>query len=314
MLFEKPTEEFFQFRIPGLVFTEKGTLLACYECRRYWEGNHDWSMIDLKINRSADGGKTWQTALIVESGGNTMNNPVLIAAGDTVHFLYCENYRRLFHRISTDDGKTFSAPTEITAPFENCGFYFSVLAIGPGHGIFHKGRLLVPVWFAANPDDPKAHAPSFISTLYSEDGIRWQLGEVLGKDVLCNASECALAVTAEEKVLISIRNESKRRALAISDTGYDGWENLHFAEALQDPICQGSMCYKNGKIYHINCANTEVREDLTVKISRDGFETFDSLYVDKVAGYSDIAVKDGKLYILYEQRWGSDGLHFKVIE
>ncbi len=39
-----------------------------------------------------------------------------------------------------------------------------------------------------------------------------------------------------------------------------------------------------------------------------------SLYVDKIAGYSDIAVKDGKLYILYEQRWGSDGLHFKIIE
>ena len=53
---------------------------------------------------------------------------------------------------------------------------------------------------------------------------------------------------------------------------------------------------------------------LTVKINRDSFETYESIYVDKVAGYSDIAVKDGKLFILYEQRWGSDGLHFKVIE
>ncbi len=74
------------------------------------------------------------------------------------------------------------------------------------------------------------------------------------------------------------------------------------------------MCYENGTVYHINCANTEVREDLTVKVSRDGFEAFESLYVDKIAGYSDIAVKDGKLYILYEQRWGSDGLHFKIID
>ncbi len=314
MLFEKPTEEFFQFRIPGLVLTGKGTLLACYECRRYWEGNHDWSMIDLKINRSTDGGKTWQPSLIVESNGNTMNNPVLIVAEDKVHFLYCENYRRLFHRVSTDDGKTFSEPTEITAPFDNCGFFFSVLAVGPGHGIFHKGRLLVPIWFAANREDPKAHHPSFVATLYSPDGESWHLGEIIGQGYLKEPSESALAVTAEGKVLISIRSEEqKQRALALSDTGCGNWENLHYAENMPDPICQGSMCHENGTIYHINCANTEVREDLTVKISRDGFETFDSIYVDKIAGYSDIAVKDGRLFILYEQRWGSDGLHFQVL-
>lgn len=315
MLFEKPTEEFFQFRIPGLVMTQEGTLLSYYECRRYWEGNHDWSMIDLRVKRSADDGNTWETVLTMESDGNTMNNPVMIVNGKSIYFLYCKNYRQLFCRISTDDGKTFSAPTEITEPFENCGFYFSVLAVGPGHGIVHKGKMLIPIWFAANREDPKAHQPSFVSTLYSEDGVHWHLGEILGKGILCNGSECALAVTAEGNVLISIRNEGKGcRALALSATGYDGWENLHYCENMPDPICQGSMCHENGRIYHINCANTEVREDLTVKISRDGFQTYESLYVDKIAGYSDIAVKDGRLFILYEQRWGSDGLHFKVIE
>ena len=314
MLFEKPTEEFFQFRIPGLVITEKSTLLSCYECRRYWEGNHDWSMIDLRIRRSTDEGNTWETVLTVESDGNTMNNPVLIVNKEQIVFLYCKNYRQLYCRISTDDGKTFSAPTEITEPFENCGFFFSVLAVGPGHGIVHKGKLLVPIWFAANREDSNAHAPSFVSTLYSEDGIHWHLGDLIGRDILTNGSECALAVTAEDQVLISMRNEGKGcRALATSPTGYDGWENLHFAQTLPDPVCQGSMCHEKGTVYHINCANTELREDLTVKISRDSFETFDSIYVDKVAGYSDIAVKDGRLFILYEQRWGSDGLHFTVI-
>lgn len=314
MIFEKPTEEFFQFRIPGLVITEKGVLFACCECRRYYEGNHDWSMIDLRVKRSADQGKTWETVHTVESGGNTMNNPVLIVRGEELHFLYCENYGQLFHCVSTDGGNSWSAAEEITEPFENCGFSFSVLAVGPGHGIVHKGKLLIPVWFAHNPEDPKAHAPSFISTLYSEDGSHWKLGEVLGRGQLPNASECALAVTKENKVLISIRNESKLRALAVSETGYDGWENLHLEGNLPDPVCQGSMCYENGTIYHSNCCNTEVREDLTVKVSRDDFATFESIYVDKIAGYSDIAVQNGRLYVLYEQRWGSDGLHFQVIE
>ena len=106
MIFEKPNEEFFQFRIPGLILTENNTLLSCYECRRFCEGNHDWSMIDLRVRRSTDEGKTWETVLQIESRGNTMNNPVLIAAEGKVYFLYCENYRKLFCRISTDDGKT----------------------------------------------------------------------------------------------------------------------------------------------------------------------------------------------------------------
>ena len=114
MLFEKPTEEFFQFRIPGLVITEKGVLFACCECRRYCEGNHDWSMIDLRVKRSADQGKTWETVHTVESGGNTMNNPVLITRGEEVHFLYCENYGQLFHCVSTDEGNSWSDPVEIT--------------------------------------------------------------------------------------------------------------------------------------------------------------------------------------------------------
>lgn len=314
MLFEKPTEEFFQFRIPGLVLTGQSSLLSCYECRRYWEGNHDWSMIDLRVRRSTDEGNTWETVLTVESEGNTLNNPVLIVNGKKIYFLYCKNYRNLYCRVSTDDGKTFSPATEITEPFENCGFFFSVLAVGPGHGIVHKGKMLIPIWFAANEEDPKAHAPSFVSTLYSEDGIHWHLGALIGKDLLENGSECALAVTADDKVLISIRNSGKCcRALAVSSTGYSDWQALRFAENLPDPLCQGSMCHEKGTIYHINCANTEVREDLTVKISRNGFQTYESLYVDKVAGYADIAVKNGKLYILYEQRWGSDGLHFTVI-
>ena len=98
MLIEKPNSEYAHCRIPGLIVSQKGTLLGCYECRRY---SSDWADIDLKIIRSEDGGESWETALLIKSGGNTMNNPVLIADGDTIHFLYCENYVRLFYCKST---------------------------------------------------------------------------------------------------------------------------------------------------------------------------------------------------------------------
>lgn len=51
-------------RIPGLATSTKGTLLALYDARR--ESNRDLQgNIDVVVNRSTDGGKTWQPMQIV---------------------------------------------------------------------------------------------------------------------------------------------------------------------------------------------------------------------------------------------------------
>ena len=89
-----------------------------------------------------------------------------------------------------------------------CDIFYNVAAVGPGHGIVHEGKMIVPIWFAQNKDDQLAHHPSIIATLYSTDGEKWHLGELIGQKVLIDPSECALAVTADNKVLISIRNEN----------------------------------------------------------------------------------------------------------
>ena len=47
MLIEKANgKTYSQCRIPGIVITENGTLLAYYECRK---SNSDWAEIDIKI-------------------------------------------------------------------------------------------------------------------------------------------------------------------------------------------------------------------------------------------------------------------------
>jgi len=189
------------------------------------------------------------------------------------------------------------------------------VAVGPGHGIVHDGKMIVPIWFAQNKEYPQAHRPSFIATLYSTDGEKWELGEVIGKDVLINPTESALAVTSDNKVLISIRNENdcRQRAFALSDTGFSGWETVYFNPQISDPICMGSMFHENGKIYHVNCDSNTVRENLTVKISDDCFKSFESIFIDTPAGYSDIAVKNGTLYVFYERDCDNGGLYFKKI-
>lgn len=310
MLIEKVNNgEYSQCRIPGIVVTEKGTLLAYYECRRT---NDDWADIDIKVIRSTDEGTTWNTVTMIPGHGNTLNNPVMFVKDEELHFLFLRNYLELFHCVSTDDGMTFSEPQAIKIC---CNFFYNVIAVGPGHGIVHGGKMIVPVWFAQNKEDAKAHRPSIIATLYSTDGEEWYIGQIIGDEMLVNPSECALAVTVDNQVLISIRNENdcRQRAFATSDTGIDGWSEVCFHSQISDPVCMGSMCYENGTVYHINCDSSTSRENLTVRISTDGFMHFESIFIDTPAGYSDIAVKNGILYILYERDCAKGGLYFKRI-
>ena len=302
-------------RIPGLVITEKGTLIGYYE---YRDSVSDWANIDIKIIRSTDKGDSWQTITLIPNDGCTLNNPVMVVQGEVIHLLYCRNYKQLFYCKSTDDGKSFSEPKEITAVFEENDVFYNVGATGPGHGIVHNGNIIIPAWFAYNKTDPKAHHPSFIRTIYSQDnGATWHLGEMIDKGLFVDPSECALAVTKENKVLISIRNANdvRRRGLAISDNGYERWENVELCDALPDPVCQGSMADQNGTVFHINCNSSTEREDLTIKISTDCFRSYESIFVDKISGYSDIAVRGDELYILYESTSTNfDTLYFKTIK
>jgi Neuraminidase (sialidase) len=134
---EDPIEGYALYRIPGIVVTKLGTVLAYCEARKNTRG--DWRPIDLMLRRSTDGGKTWsprQTIVHLEGdlpvnpvaaaqhldkpGDNAADNPVAIADHQTgaVHFLYCVEYMRCFWMRSDDDGLTWSKPVEITAGFE----------------------------------------------------------------------------------------------------------------------------------------------------------------------------------------------------
>ena len=300
MVVEKAIADYTDFRIPGLVVTDNGTLLRYCECRR---SRSDWADIDIKVNRSTDSGKTWETVLLIESGGNTLNNPVMFVNENKLVFLYCKNYKEIWKCISVDDGQTFGKAERVD--FESSvDFFYNVVAVGPGHGIVHNERLLVPIWFAYNKENEKAHRPSFISTLYSDDGGEtFCVGEIIFKDLLKNPSECALAITAENEVLISIRHEGeiRKRGLAKSSDGIAAWREPYFEENLSDPICMGSMTHRNGRIYHANCDSAGERKNLTIKISDDCFKTIRNIYVSDFGGYSDIAVWEDKLFILYEK-------------
>src|SRR3954469_12480815 len=76
-LFEANTGGYAHYRIPGIVATPKGTLLAYCEARKSARG--DWGIIDVFLRRSTDGGKTWDPARkIVTPPRGVAKNPVAL--------------------------------------------------------------------------------------------------------------------------------------------------------------------------------------------------------------------------------------------
>ena len=91
MIVEKAYADYTDFRIPGIVVTEEGTLLRYCEARK---SRNDWADIDIKVDRSTDAGRSWETVLLIKGGGNTLNNPVMLVDGDQLVFLYCKTIKR----------------------------------------------------------------------------------------------------------------------------------------------------------------------------------------------------------------------------
>jgi sialidase-1 len=259
------------YRIPGVVVTAKGTVLAYAEARKSDRG--DWNTIDIVMRRSTDGGRTWSPSRkiadvegpkeknpvalaqkLAATAEVTYNNPVAIPTRNgTVHFVFCLEYMRAFHMQSNDDGVSWSKPVEITSTFDGFRpeYDWKVLATGPGHGIqlshrrLHKGRLLIPVWLSTGTGG-HAHRPSVTATIYSDDaGKTWRRGQIAIPHTTehIHPNETAAVELADGSVMLNARSESKanRRLITVSQDGATGWSTPRFDDALPEPICMAAL-------------------------------------------------------------------------
>ena len=319
-----------RYRIPGIVVTAKGTLLAYAEARK--NNSSDWGEIEIHLRRSLDGGKTWEAVKKIahvgdrlegnprkQSGGEqeqTVNNPVAIVDRTTgaIEFLYCINYARCFSMRSTDDGVTWTTPVDITATFEpfRAKYDWKVIATGPGHGLQLKsGRLVVPIWLAYGKIGD--HKPSAAATIYSDDhGKTWKAGDIAFPNAgeFGDPNETMITTLADGRVMLVARNVSKanRKLVSTSADGATGWSTPKFHDQLWEPICMasivahptqpGTQLYSAPHTLGRDAAGNEIpagrgkRENLSIKLSRDDGKTWP---VNKTldagpSAYSDLAV------------------------
>ncbi len=292
-------------RIPGLAVSGSGTLFAYCELRR---SDSDWAVIDVGLRKSTDGGRTFSEREILVSGEGTrtVNNPVMIAAGDTLYFFYCVDYGRVFFMKSTDDGESWSTARDITDEIKaGLGdFSFTCIATGPTHGIaLSDGTLLVPLWMSYNEAEPESHHPSVIALLYSRDGGEsFRVGKT--DSSLSDASECAVARLPDGRVLINIRHEGEEgcRAAGFADGDFS-LSDIRLLPQLPDPVCCAGMCALGGGLLFSNCNDKKSRINLTLRHLSADCEILEGLLISREAGYSDVAVSadESTAFVLFEK-------------
>jgi sialidase-1 len=305
-----------QYRIPAIVVSNKGTLVAFCENRmRNNPVPHD---IDIVVKRSFDNGVTWtKTQVAIGDDGEkviVIGNPcpVVDRCTGTIWLPYnrhdAAHIRNPFITHSTDDGATWAEAVEITAivkPAEWTKWY----AFGPGVGIQlekgpHVGRLVIP----SNHERPAGKEIPHI--VYSDDhGKTWVLG---GSTPDTGANETQAVELVNGDILMIGRptgNIGCQLVTTSSDSGKT-WTQMKAHKDLVAPTCQSSVCRfttadKHGKnrILFSNPSSTSDRVDMVIRLSYDEGKTWpvSRLLHKGSAAYSCLVVfPDRTIGCLYE--------------
>lgn len=324
------------FRIPGLVTTNKGTLLGVYDVR-YNSSVDLQEHIDIGLSRSTDGGKTWEKMRLPLSFGeydglpaaqngvgdpsilvDTKTNTVWIVAAWTHGMgnqrawwsshpgMDLNHTAQLVMAKSTDDGKTWSAPINVTEQVKQPEWYF--LLQGPGRGItMQDGTLVFPIQYIDKTRIPNA------GIMYSKDrGATWHIHN----HARTNTTEAQVAEVEPGTLMLNMRDNrgGSRAVYTTTDLGKTWKEHESSRTALIEPVCMASLISVKAKdnalgkdlLIFSNPNSTSERKDMTIKISTDGGKTWSAehqLLLDEGYnwGYSCLTMIDKEtIGILYE--------------
>ena len=287
------------YRIPGLVTTKKGTLLGVYDVR-YNNSVDLQEHVDVGLSRSTDGGKSWEKMRLPiafgQYGGlpaaqNGVGDPSILVDEKTNNIFVVAawthgmgNQRawwsshpgmdmnttaQLVIVKSTDDGKTWSEPVNITSQVKDPLWYF--LLQGPGRGItMNDGTLVFPIQFIGTDRVPNA------GIMYSKDGGNsWHIHNAARH----NTTEAQVVEVEPGVLMLNMRdNRGGSRAVSITkDLGMTWTEHPSSRKSLQEPVCMASLISVKAKdnvlnkdlLIFSNPNTIKGRNHITIKVSLD---------------------------------------------
>ena len=311
------------FRIPSIVATPKGTLVA------FAEGRHnaaaDSGHIDLVARRSTDAGANWSPLQVIgDNGADAWVNPCAVVdrKTGTIWLLSTQNRGAdkekeitagssragitVWAMKSDDDGVTWSKPIDITAGVKKPEWTW--YATGPGVGIqTRSGRLVIPANHANADGIHRSHL------FYSDDsGGSWALGAIATP----GTNESQVVELADGRLMHNMRNHPPKSPTNFRNVGISADEGKTYAgpiredAALIEPPAQASIFrYSTRAIGGRNrllfsTPASARRERMTVRVSYDEGETWTSSRVvhEGPAAYSNLVkLLDGRIGLLYER-------------
>ncbi|GAA5496607.1 hypothetical protein Rhal01_02792 [Rubritalea halochordaticola] len=326
------------YRIPALVTTNAGTLIAGFDVR--WNHSGDLpANVDTAIMRSTDGGITWGPMQIIMdfdanepgSSGNGVGDPALLVDRVTGR-IWCaalwsfgnngwagsgpgfsaEDTGQYMLNYSDDDGLTWSTPQSITASIKDSSWnlYFQ----GPGKGICTRdGVLVFPSQYRDSSGVPRSNF------IYSTDqGTTWHTAAPAIPSGSPWTTEAQIVELDSGDLLISMRNHDGRKERLWCTYSWD-----HETETIADgswgtpwfdqncPTVMASVqrhsSTLDGHPYSVilfsNPDNPSARSKMTIRASINEGQSWDysRKIDDRPAAYSCMTtLPNGDIGILYE--------------
>lgn len=300
------------YRIPALLTASNGDLIAvadqrvgsCADLRTH-------KNINIVIRRSTDNGDTWsdKEVIIDYPFGQSASDASMILDQETNDIFLFFNYMDLdnengiyyFKYIkSTDNGITWSNPTDITSQITKIYWHNDFKFITSGRGIQTKdGKLLHTI----------VNLQRGLYVFGSDDhGATWYL---INKSI-SPADESKIIELEDGRWMINSRvKDIGHRYIHISDDNGQTWTSFPDS-TLKDPACNASLIRysaksngaKKDRLLFSNACSATDRVNLTIKLSENEGEKWTyakTIYANSAAYSSMTKLSNGYIGIFFEK-------------
>ena len=320
------------YRIPGIITAKDGSLVAVTDARKYNQGDLPGD-IDVTVRRSTDGGKTWSEPVIIAKGqgqNRGYGDAALVQTTEEGGLLCIfaganglgastpSDPIRTYYSKSTDNGKTWSTPVDITdqiygagcSDTERASWQASFCASGRGL-LTSKGRIM----FVAAIRHYSYNNTLYNHVVYSDDnGATWHVSDV----AMEGGDESKVVELNDGTILMSIRRQGGgARFFNTSKDNGETWGNHSEWPELLEPGCNGDIVrytstldgYDKDRILHTLPNDLSSRQNVTMFLSYDEGKTwpFKKTVCKTGSAYSSATIlNDGTIGVYLEENYNTE--------